>query len=54
METIHEAAMLAASVLTARQLQEAINIVEAEFGPPDGNYSAWSRRCCRRSREITA
>lgn len=40
METIHEAAMLEASVLTARQLEEAINIVEAEFGTgPDGNYS---------------
>jgi hypothetical protein len=40
METIHEAAMLEASILAARQLEEAINIVEAEFGAdPDGNYS---------------
>jgi hypothetical protein len=40
METIHEAAMLEASALTTRQLEEAINIVEAEFGAdPDGKYS---------------
>jgi hypothetical protein len=40
METIHEAAMLEASALTTRQLEEAIHIVTAKFGTDhDGNYS---------------
>jgi hypothetical protein len=32
METINDAAMLEASMLTAKQLKEATNIVEAQFG----------------------
>ena len=32
METINDAVMLEASDLTAKQLEEAINIVEGEFG----------------------
>jgi hypothetical protein len=40
METINDAAMLEASDLTAKQLEAAIKIVEAEFGAdPEGNYS---------------
>ena len=32
METINAAAMLGAASLTAKQLEEAISIIEAEFG----------------------
>ena len=40
METIHEAAMLEAAALTTRQLEEAIRIVEAQFGAdPNGKHS---------------
>ena len=39
MEAINDAAMLEASSLTAKQLEEAINIVEAEYGAnPDGRH----------------
>jgi len=39
MGTINDAAMLEASDLTAKQLEEAVHIVEAEFGAnPDGRY----------------